>query len=196
MRKRLLIAAGVTALFAGGIGIGILVQREMQLARIRAGENFARELAGLNDPIPAAPDREEWLYPRAKVKGQLESAAVRISGELVRPAGHYAVLVTGDDFETVARHYSDKLKFSDPEAIAKSQLAFSSEGNVQGESVHLLDDQRGEGDPQSARALRTKCLVRRCPSYDLTVLLTRAEGERETHIIVLYDPKAPGAKPR
>ena len=69
--------------------IGGLVQREMQLARIRAGEAFARELAGLNDPVPAAPDREEWLYPRAKVKGKLESGAERVSDKRVRLAYPY-----------------------------------------------------------------------------------------------------------
>jgi hypothetical protein len=196
MSNRTLSILAVVALVAGAFGGGVLIQRHIQLSRIRAGEAFARDLAGLNDPVSPSPPWSEWHYPKAKVKGTAESAAVRVSGKLVRPGGHYAVLVTADDFETVARFYAGKLKFADSEGIVKSQLAFSSEGNIQGESSHVLDDYRDVGETQKARPVRTKCLVRRSPSYDLTVFLTRAETETETHILLLYDPSTEAEQPK
>lgn len=196
MVQRRLITIGIALLVAGAFALGLLVQRQIQLARIRAGENFARDLAGLNRPVPPAPPGKDWYYPGAKVSGTAESAAVTVSRELVHPGGHFVVLVTSDDFETVAKYYTSRMQFTDPDAIAKSQLAFSSEGNVQGESSHVLDDFRDPSETQTQRSIRTKCLLRRSPSYNLTVFLSRAENEPQTHIILLYDPKATAEIPK
>jgi hypothetical protein len=190
MGKRAILIVGLIVLAAGAFGAGVLVQRQIQNARIRAGVEFARDLAGVNDPVPSAPKWEDWLYPKAKVKGSAMSAAVRVSQDLVHPGGRYAVLVTKDDFVTVARFYAERLKFDDPAAIAKSELAFSSQGNVQGVSIHVLDDYRDVEETQKPRPVRTKCLVHRSPSYDLSVFINRAESESETHIVLLYNSKA------
>jgi len=189
MQNRTFVFVSLIVLAGVAFGAGVLAKRHMRNARIRAGEAFARDLAGLNDAVPAAPKWEDWLYPNAKVKGTAVSAAVRVSQELVHAAGHYAVLVSKDDFETVARFYAERLKFDDPAAIAKSELAFSSQGSIQGESNHVLDDYRDVDETQKARPVRSKCLVRRSPSYDLSVFINRAESESETHIVLLYDPK-------
>ena len=190
MRKQILFTGIIVAAAALVFGAGILAQRQYQLARIHAGEEMARDLAGLNDPVPLAPPWREWQYPRARILGTRTGVSVRISEELVRPAGHYAVLVTPDGFEQVARFYAAIAHFENPDEVASSRAAMSSRESLHGESNHWLDDCSAAGDPSQLRPLLAKCLVRRCPSYDLTIFITRADGEPQTHITLLYDPKA------
>lgn len=189
MRKRVLAIVAVIVVIALAFVAGILAQRERQLAQIRAAEKFARDLTGLDDPVPAAPHWDEWRYPNAESAGTIQGAALRIMGELVRPAGRYAVLVTNDDVETVARHYAEKMQFDKPDDMAASRLATFSQGTLQGESNHLLDDSSDSADHDRPRPVRVKCLIRRCPAYDLTVFITRADDEPRTHVLLTYDPK-------
>lgn len=81
------------------------------------------------------------------------------------------------------------MRFEDPAAIAKSRAAVASWKTLQGESNFALDDCDDTAASPPTRPVRAKCLIRRCPSYDLTVLLTRADSETETHVLLLYDPK-------
>lgn len=189
MRRRILISAATIAAAAVAFGAGVVVQRQYQLAPIRVAEAAVRDLTGLDDPVPPAPPWDEWHYPNAEVKASVQGSSLRVMGELVRPAGRYAVLVTTDEFEDVARFYAAKTHFEAPDAMAKSRSAVSSYGTLQGESNHLLDDFDDPNDPQKSRPVRAKCMIRRCPSYDLTVFITRADGEAQTHVVLLYDPK-------
>lgn len=189
MRRRILITVAMIAAGAVAFGAGVMVQRQYQLAPIRVAEAAVRGLTGLDDPVPPAPPWEEWRYPNAEFKASIQGSSLRVMGELVRPAGRYAVLVTTDEFEDVARFYAGKTHFEAPDAIAKSRSAVSSYGTVQGESNHLLDDFDDPSDPQKSRPIRAKCMIRRCPSYDLTVFITRADDEAHTHVVLLYDPK-------
>lgn len=190
MRRRILVLIAAGVLLLGAFGLGLLAHRQYQLARIRAGENFARDLAGLNDPLPSSPSWEEWQYPKARVMGSAASAAVSVSGKPVHAGGHYAVLVTPDDFETVALFYASRMKFAEAAAMARSRSAVSSEGNIQGESSVVLDDSREAQANVNAEDVRTKCLAYRSPSYDVTVFLSRGAGDSHTHIMLLYNPKA------
>lgn len=189
MRSKLVVVIGIFVLVAIAFGAGILVQREYQVAMIRTAEEFARDLVGLNDPVPSPPRWEDWGYPGAQLRGNIQGSSVRVSGELVRPAGRYAIFVTADPFESVARFFAEKAGFEEPDNVAKSDSAVSTKGTVQGESNHLLDDFHDNTDPQSLRPARVKCLLRRCPSYDLTVIITRANEEKYTHIALFYDPR-------
>lgn len=189
IRKRILYGLGAVALAALAFGAGIFAHGEYQAAQIRGAEKFARELVGLDGSVPLAPAWDDWQYPGARPKATIQGASVRVSGKLERPAGRYAVFASKDAFEDVARFYAEKAHFEQPEQVARSQSATSSHGSLQGESNHLLDDHRDPADPEHARAARSKCLIRRCPSYDLTVFITRADEEPYTHIVLLYDPK-------
>lgn len=189
MRNKLFLGICALGVVAIAFGAGLYVQREFQLAKIRTAESFARDLVGLNDPVPPPPRWEEWGYPGADIMGSIQASSVRVSGELVRPAGRYAVLVTPDPFESVARFYAEKAGFEAPDDIAKRNSAVSTEGNIQGESNHLLDDFHDSTDYQSLRPVRVKCLLRRSPSYDLTVVISRANEEKNTHIALFYDPR-------
>ncbi|MSR79898.1 MAG: hypothetical protein EXS11_04145 [Gemmataceae bacterium] len=195
MPKRIVATLAIIILVALAFGAGVLAQRQYQLAPIRAAEEFARSklvwdsFTGLDDPIPPAPRWEAWLYPDAKSKGSIQGSSTRLMGKLVRPAGSYAVFVTANKFEDVAHFYAEQSNFEDVDNVAKSKLAVSSHGNFKGESNHLLDDFVDATDPQKSRPVRVKCMLRRCSSYDLTVFISRAEGENHTHILLLYDPK-------
>jgi hypothetical protein len=189
MRRRIMVVIAAVVLLLGAIALGVLAQQRYQLARIRAGENLARDLAGLNDPVPPAPGWEEWQYPKARVMGSAASAAVSVSGKPAHAGGHYAVLVTPDDFETVALFYTSRMKFADAAAMARSRSAVSSEGNIQGESSVVLDDSREAQENANAEDVRAKCLAYRSPSYDVTVFLSRGAGDSHTHIMLLYNPK-------
>jgi len=189
MRKRILPTVAILVVVALAFGAGVLMQQRYQLARVDAIKVFARDFVGLDDPLSPAPAWEEWQYPKADCIGSGHDQDLTMGGKLVRPAGHYAVLVTPDAFEDVARFYAEKTGFDDPASVARSHAAISSQGTIQGESSHLLDDSDSAADLAKARPVRAKCLVRRCPSYDLTVFLTRAEGETNTHIVLVYQPK-------
>jgi len=188
MNRWILIGVAVV-IVAVSFCAGLLVQRQYQLASINAAEEIFRDITGLDDPVPPAPLWEDWMYPDAESKGSVTGSELRIKGKLIRPAGRYAVFVTPDDFETVAGFYADKTGFENVDDAASSRSAVSSSGTLQGESNHLLDDFEDAVQPQKSRPVRVKCLIRRCPSYDMNVLINRADGENHTHILLLYDPK-------
>jgi hypothetical protein len=98
-------------------------------------------------------------------------------------------LTTPDDVEKVARFYAEVAGFEEPAAAAESQRSTSSFGTLQGESHHILDDFVSAADTNKLRPVASKCLIRRGRSYDLTVLVTSADGEQHTHIVLLYDPR-------
>ena len=189
MNRSLRLALILVPSLAVGFAAGLYAQRKYQIARIHAAEDFAREMAGLKDAIPAPPPDDEWLYPGAKVRNRIEGMAVRISGELVRPAGTFLVFTTRDTFDDVARFYATKAGFEDPEAVAASRKAFSHSGSLQGVATLLLDDAEVPDDSGRSRPVRSKTLIRRSPSYDVTVVLTQAEGEEQVHGTLLFEPR-------
>jgi hypothetical protein len=188
MNRTLRLALVLIPALAAGFAVGLYAQRRYQIARIHAAEDFAREMVGLKDAIPAPPNKEEWLYPGAKVRSRIEGMAVRISGELVRPAGTFLVFTTTDSFDDVARFYAGKAGFEDPDGVATSRSGVSHSGNLQGVATLVLDD--AEGDDDSGRSgLVRKTLIRRSPSHDVTVMLTQANGEAPVHGTLLFEPR-------
>jgi hypothetical protein len=185
LRLTLLLLPAVTVGFAAGL----YAQRRYQIAQIHAAGDFAREMAGLKDAIPAPPPKDDWLYPGAKVRGRIEGMALRISGELVRPAGTFLVFTTKDSFDDVARFYAGKAGFEDPDAVAASRKAFSHSGSLQGVATLVLDDAEMPDEPGGPRPVRSKTLIRRSPSYDVTVVLTQADGEEHLHGTLLFEPR-------
>lgn len=188
MSKWIVIGVAAVAVI-GAFVLGLVVQRQVQVLSLRAAGQVARDFAGLDDPVAPAPPWEAWGYPGASTRASRQTLAVRVEGRLVRPAGRYAVLVTRDDFEKVAEHYAVKAGFEDAPAVAASRSAAANSDSLQGESTVLLDDFVDARGSDAARPVRVKALLRRSPSYDLTVVLTRAAEESATHILVLYDPK-------
>lgn len=189
-RNRVMVAVAGLVVVAVAFGAGVLVQREYQLAPVRLAEDLARDLAGTDEPVAPAPRWEKWHYPGARSKGSIKGSSLRVMGQLVKAAGRYAVFVTTDDFDTVARWYAEQAGFERAGDVAKSRTGVSSFGRFpEGQEGFLLDDSSDPTGPNAARSVLTKCLMRRSRSYDLTVVLTRGDGEEHTHILLLYDPR-------
>ena len=108
MRKRLLLTVAILVVVALAFGAGVLVQQRHQLARVGAIKIFARDFVGLDDPVPPSPPWDEWLYPKADAIGSSQGQDLTTGGQLAQPAGRYAVLVTPDAFEDVARFYAEE----------------------------------------------------------------------------------------
>lgn len=168
---------------------GVLLQRQFAIVRIRGAEQVAREISGIDDPVPPAPQWESWMYDGAKRQGQIEGTSTELMGELIRPKGHFGAFTTSDTFEQVAKFYAEQLRFENADTVAQSHQAVLSEGNAGAEANYLLDDTADVSEPGRSRPVRVKCLLRRTRSYDMTVFISRAENEDQTHILLVYDPR-------
>lgn len=184
---------GALALLGSGVGAGILIQQQYQVARTEAGVEFARDLAGLNASLPRAPGWEEWVYPGADLKRSGSGGGMQINDEVIVPIDYRGVWTTPAAFEDVIRHYGRFMQFEDPESLAKRDPTFagSSAGTFSSDSgpatnSHLRDN--GSSNSFDPRPVRVECLTRRCRSYTVTVFISRAENEDLTHVIVLYSP--------
>jgi len=89
----------------------------------------------------------------------------------------------------VARFYATKAGFEDPDAVATSRKASSHSGSLQGVATLVLDDAEVPDDSGRFRPVRSKTLIRRSPSYDVTVVLTQADGEEHLHGTLLFEPR-------
>lgn len=193
MRRALCYALAGAALLGVGTGIGILVQREMQIAGIDATEELARDLTGLNAPPLPAPAWQHWTYPGADAKTSGKGGGIRIGGEIVMPTDHHGVWTTGDSFEDVIRHYATLLEFEDPEKYVERDAGFGGgiSRRVSSEygpatNAHFRDN--GRDSAIDSRPVRVECLTRRCRSYSVADFISRADDEELTHVIVLYSP--------
>lgn len=209
MAKKALIFLGSIALVAASFAGGLCVQREKQLIPLELSKALLPSFMGNDQEATPAPPLEEWRYPAAKKGSSSTSSSLKVNGKPVIFAQRLQAWTTPDAFEDVVRFYATKLFFDDPQGIAESftgvgsmvvsrsgTVAETAEGDASpqtpaGESTYLTDDLDPEGGPQpTRRPLRSKCMTRQSPSYDITVFVTRGTGEKNTHIILLYAPKA------
>ena len=85
---------GLLALFAAGVGLGMLVQYRLQIGVARAGAEaasrpllqLARDFAGEGGPSGPAPPLEHWRYPGATEHGSGRGPSLAIKGQTVKPA--------------------------------------------------------------------------------------------------------------
>ncbi len=108
---------------------------------------IARDLAGLDKPIPPAPAWETWRYPQSTEGGGLEGTSVRYNGVLVRPPIRMAAYSSTDSFETIAQYYAKKLGFTDVSSIAGSYAATQSEGRLMANSQCSSMPETGQDSP-------------------------------------------------
>ncbi len=177
-------AAIVTAVLLIAFGLGLFVQRQYRWLPMPATSGTIQ----VDDDVDTPPGWDEWRFPGAVSRGGIQSSGVRLMGEMLRPAGYYAVDVTDADLEEVARFYAERLGFEDPGEVAASKEAFLSSGEpTRGDARFVLDDMTKVDQPAELRNCRTKCLMRRSRSYDVSVVLSTGESSA-THILLLYDP--------
>ncbi len=112
----------------------------------------------------------EWSYPGASMP---DGATMSDGGNpLQQSVKCAAILSTPDPVEKVIKYYTEKLAAHE----TREPVAGKGEANrVQGQSVTAQDDSRGR-----SLALRVFVVNRRQSST--TLVISRAAGERETHI--------------
>ena len=183
---------GLLALFAAGVGLGMLVQYRLQIGVARAGAEaasrpllqLARDFAGEGGPSGPAPPLEHWRYPGATEHGSGRGPSLAIKGQTVKPAPEYLVLATADDYKKVAAHYGTTLGFG-----ARSDFGHTNQTSTEHGFQLALTDGQDPGPASKARPVRVLCLRQTCGSYSVVVFITRAEKEAHTHVVLLYDPK-------
>jgi hypothetical protein len=195
VRKRLLTGLSLLLLLAAGFGLGMFVQWRVKLgveeAKAKFTENIIRQFAGDDRPIPPPPPFEEFRYQGAHSDSRKGGSSQRVMGKQVRAAGTYEVLLTSDDFDKVVGFYWTKVGFNEKAPTSPFYPQFSQVEGFSGEEKHCLaDNVLAPAVHGKTRPLRAVCLVHRCSSYDLTVFVTRAEGEKYTHVVLLYNPRA------
>lgn len=159
---------------------------------LKLADQFARDIAGLDNPIPPAPALETWVYPGSTAGASLTGAQVHYRGNLVRPAGNLASYSSNDSFEKIAEYYAEKLGFDDAKSMAASKSATYSEGTFDGDNELLLDSGDWTNEFTNANIadrVRVKNLLKRSAGYDILVELSQADGNTTTHIVVLYLPR-------
>jgi len=181
MNRSVLVTAALLAALAVGIGIGYLVGRN------NPGERGLAENPTVLKPGETGPDWKEWKYP-----GSADHESGQAGGGLdagVRSPMHYdLVMTTKDDYEKVLGFYAEKTGLS---------LVDNDKGSGVGGGNHELwfvaNDSSSPNDvtgvSQEDRPVKTKLFGKRTPAYDLTMFISRAKDEKNTHIVLVYDLK-------
>jgi hypothetical protein len=192
MRKRILIGIGLLALFAAGVGLGMVVQYPIQLGVADAVLRPFFEAFYGGGPSGPAPPLEQWRYPGAADQSFGQAPMLSFNGQVPTPQPEFFASTTVDDYEKVAAHYGAKLGFFDG-AIDTSGFGlmgtiFVHNSNA-GFQTLVTDGKVPRPLQENDRPVRAVCLRQTCRSYDVVVFITRAEKEEHTHIILLYNPK-------
>jgi len=184
------------AILGAGIALGIFVQRQF-----RWGQEAPVGAADPQVPSSAAPDVEEWKYPGAEKRGELTGVRKEVAGKRTRLVGYVVVWTTPDEYNKVISFYADKLKMGAVDldknphfSFIGGKVGFGSETGT--EATGFLPDTKGPlrgGTPVAGekltRPVQIHCLFQRTDSYDVTVIVNRADGEKYTHILLAYDVK-------
>jgi hypothetical protein len=200
MWRRLRIAVGLVVLFAAGIGLGMLVQYKLQSGMAEATAEgaarpfvqLAKGLAGEGDLGPPAPPVDDWRYPDAAEQGRTKGGSLEVGGQTVKPAPFYVLWTTPDDYEKVVAFYGEKCGVGPTPGGGIGTKFQATADKVQTEVNFSLRDERVPTASLDSRPVRVLCLRQRCGSYDVAVFITRAQGEKHTHIILLYEPRTGG----
>ena len=138
------------------------------LATVRAGAPPAE--APAQGGVTLLGTLAEWQYPGSKMLG---GASMSDGGNpLVPSVKCQAILTTADPVEKVIAYYSEK--FGIPRAPDPQDAQEDAKG-PDGKSVSSQDDSRG-------RPVAIRVIVVNTAETSTTLVISRAEGEEETHI--------------
>ncbi len=188
MRKFSVIIGALLIFLIGSI-FGALIRHGLQ----NFANGIARSYLGFGQPPAAAPPIEFWAYPHAELQSGGSGGGVSMNGELVFPTTHKAIWTTPDRFEDVILFYARQLDFKEPNELLIRQPVAANDyrGGLTADGPddkhHIKDNGIPNQSPAVPRPARIETLVRRCRSYFLTVIITRADRDNHTHIVVVYD---------
>jgi hypothetical protein len=188
MRKVLAVIA-VLALTGAGFGAGWWYGR----SQVPPMQPRNPDTKSPDDPWQDKPRWLEWKYPDSREASSAHGGGGRAGAVSVGPLDA-VVLVTPDSFEKVLAFYADKFH-ADILAAPNgggSMSYFRSEhgedevvvGDVVSDSLREVDD----GGPGGQRPVKTKMVARRTKLYDLTLVISKADGEKHTRIYLAYYP--------
>jgi hypothetical protein len=179
MNRTLFLAAGFLVAIVVGVVIGYLAGRNNLMAG-RIAENSTDQ-----EPREASLDWQQWKYPGCSEHdsslgggGQMGKARV--------PSHYCLVMTTPDDYEQVLKFYADKKGFSDLAGSGSGTRASSNPDLF--ESWFVLSDSLAPDGVNQSRPVKAKLFGKRTPTYDLTMLVSRAKDEKHTHIVLSYNP--------
>jgi hypothetical protein len=183
MKQRIFIIGGFLVAIVLGLGIGYLAGRN-SLPRQELTENAA-------DLKPEDVERvgQDWKYPGCSAHDSSQGGGGKIGSAIVSP--HYClVMTTPDDYEAVLKFYADKTGI--PSLVAGtgggSRGSFDSKtGSL--ETWFVLNDSLSPEGPNRSRTVKAKMFGKSTPTYDLTILVSRANDEKHTHIVLAYYPR-------
>ena len=126
------------------------------------------------------PGLEGWKYPGAKELASGEGAG-----------GYYAVLATTDGLDKVEAFYGKKVgeKLTPDHAGGSGIGGETGTGGKATEAHAFADDSVQPGAKSESRPVVVRVLVQRTKAHDLTLVISKAQGEDYTHISLTYFPR-------
>ncbi len=125
-----------------------------------------------------------WQYPGSM---NLSGGGGGGGNSLESEAKAYACAVTKDDFDKVTAYYQKKMGIR-PQGIGGNAVV--GEAIVRpGDGAHMILEDSLD------RPMKLMVLNRHWQGKSVSVVITRANGESETHIAFSYYEKTPAAKP-
>jgi hypothetical protein len=134
---------------------------------------------------PAPADWTEWTYPGGKQTGSATGGGSSLGNVRVGPL-HTAQVTTPDEFETVLAFYATKLAHPGIASPGGTESSGGIRGVATGNEVYAYASQS-----DTRPGVKAKAITYRTSNYDLVITVTRAGGEKETHILIAYMPHRP-----
>ncbi len=98
--------------------------------------------------------------------------------------------------EDVIAHFAETMGFEkagnveDRKAKAKAYGYLNLGGSNPSSRALIRDNPKPESDsfPPQLRSVRSECLIKRTRTYHVNVLISRADDDETSHIVVVFDP--------
>ena len=139
-------------------------------------------LAEKSEPSKAGSEKadfEGWKYPGSKELGSGQGAG-----------GFHAMLTTTDGLDKVESFYERKTG----QKLKPDQAGGHGIGGGEGEAHVLQDDSIQPGVKGGPRPVVVRVFVQRAKGHNLTLVISRAKGEDDTHIALTYFPSTAGKR--
>jgi hypothetical protein len=139
------------------------------------------------DATSHGPGEEVWTYPGAVRSSELRGIREEIAGVLFHLSGYASAWTTADDYDKVAKHYVDllRIKSVDLSKFPHTQ-SVAAESSPDGSATVGVLRVSGSADNPAGKM---HVLFRRTPGYEVSVVISRPDGEKQTRIAILYDVK-------
>lgn len=143
----------------------------------------------------SAPTFEEWAFPNSKLLSRVSSGGVKSDRGVEIHNPQVGLWSTSEPIENVLEYFVERLQFKKvgdvEERIAKMKASGYLElgGANASSQIFIRDNSRPEsgGIEQPLRSVRLECLVQRTRTYHMNIVVSKADDEEASHIIMIYD---------